>query len=506
MHLSLAQIAERNYRRAPGTCKPIEQAISKLQSFPLIILLVLCAAAGTVCQPPTPFPSPARPSPFFSWATIPLAHHGANTSGLYTPDAIAQLSRYQMVTIEKWYTPCASQHPAQGNSSCDVESKMFQTFHRLKALNPNITNILYLNSMMNFDFYNLNAIIEAREAAGEKLLLRDMYGNLVLLCNDGDFYCAVKFFDHSNAAMRQLWVDAVLNATIYGAVDGVFADHASQTLEPGPDGIATLCNGSPQKCFNFTNTFAAVFNAGHSWIVNYTQDQLSRLPGSGPIIDGPYARYAAPACDYRGLRAAVEAGAAGGAPYVIEASGGPLACTPDESCLANFLCAAEKFTYLSCLSSGATLPPFLPEYGFSLGPPTGPPVEAGGLVTRHFTGPLGITTTRVHLGSGVGTVEWAGHPPSPPPPPPPPLPDVCGKVMVDTAVALDDVAMKVVDSADQCCDLCVQNSACVIWCFHGEAGTQHRQCHLHSKDGVVHPLTGATSAFVNRTFFFGLLP
>ena len=63
--------------------------------------------------------------------------------------------------------------------------RMFVTFARLKALNPSHTNIIYLNSMFNFAFYRLNGIIQAREAAGEQLLLRDMHGTLVQLCNDG---------------------------------------------------------------------------------------------------------------------------------------------------------------------------------------------------------------------------------------------------------------------------------------------------------------------------------
>lgn len=99
-------------------------------------------------QPPTPpYPDPARPAPFWTWDTIPLAYHGANTTGLFSAETVAQLSKYRMVTIEKWYTPCGQPGPggSQSNSSCDVEAKMFQTFHDLKAINPNITNIIYLN-------------------------------------------------------------------------------------------------------------------------------------------------------------------------------------------------------------------------------------------------------------------------------------------------------------------------------------------------------------------------
>ena len=374
--------------------------------------LLLGAALGALGQPPSPpFPSPARPAPTFSWATIPLAFHGANTSGLYDAAAIAQLSRYQMVTLEKWYTPCGSQHPGQSGPDCAVEDKMFATFAQLKAAaardGRNLTTLLYLNTMFDFAFYRLNGIVEAREAAGEHMLLRDEHGTVVRLCNDGAHYCNVAFFDHSLDRVRALWMEAVRNATVAGSVDGVFGDHASQLISPGGGGgaPATLCNGTPRLCYNFSDDFAAAFNAGHAWLVNATQDYLSRLPGAGPVIDGPFGAYNADPCDYASLRARVLAGQAGGAAFVIEASAG--GCAPDESCMANFLCAAEEFTYLACLSSGPVLPPFLPEYARALGAPTGPPVEAGGIVTRSFRSSAGETTARVDLASGKGTIAWA---------------------------------------------------------------------------------------------------
>lgn len=131
--------------------------------------LGLAFAIGALCataQQPSPVPDPNRPLPFWSWDTIPLAYHGANTTGLFSEAAVDQLAKYRMVTIEKWYTPCAQPGPggSQGNASCDVEASMFDTFRALRTLNPNITNILYLNSMMNFDFYHLNGVIQVRAA------------------------------------------------------------------------------------------------------------------------------------------------------------------------------------------------------------------------------------------------------------------------------------------------------------------------------------------------------
>lgn len=49
-----------------------------------------------------------------------------------------------VVTIEKWYTACGGQHPAMAGPDCDVEKAMFATFGEIKAVNPNVTTIMYL--------------------------------------------------------------------------------------------------------------------------------------------------------------------------------------------------------------------------------------------------------------------------------------------------------------------------------------------------------------------------
>ena len=82
---------------------------------------------------------PQKPSPYFSWDVIPTAFHGANKSGVYNDATVGLLAQHQMVTIEKWYTPCASQGPAQGPPSCAVERKIEHALGRVKAINPNVT-------------------------------------------------------------------------------------------------------------------------------------------------------------------------------------------------------------------------------------------------------------------------------------------------------------------------------------------------------------------------------
>jgi hypothetical protein len=256
---------------------------------------------------------PAAPKPYFSWDTIPTAFHGANRSGLYTDEAVRQLSKHQMVTIEKWYTPCASQGPAQGPASCFVEHKIEHVLGRIKVLQPKLTGILYLNSMFNFAFYHLNGLLEEAEAAGQHSFLRDETGKVISLCNDGDMYCNITTFDWTQPHVRDLWMQAITNATATGYVDGIFADHSAQEhiqIGAGTNGQKAnqLCNGVAHKgrtCYNFTDDFKASFNSWHTWATNKSQDLLSKTTG-GPVICGPLAVYGHDMCDFDGLRNAQE--------------------------------------------------------------------------------------------------------------------------------------------------------------------------------------------------------
>lgn len=56
-----------------------------------------------------------------------------------------------MVTIEKWYTPCASQGPTQGPPSCAVEEKIEHVLSRIKAISPKVLvyTLLWQSEMMS---------------------------------------------------------------------------------------------------------------------------------------------------------------------------------------------------------------------------------------------------------------------------------------------------------------------------------------------------------------------
>ena len=383
------------------------------QSYALCAFAVLAVSLGgasaaaprNVTSNLAPVVIPAQPKPFFSWDRIPTAFHGADKSGPYSDDAVAQLAKYyQMVTCEKWYTPCAAKGPAQSGPSCDVEGKMEALFRRVRALNPHTTTMMYLNSMFDFSFYKLHAGMQALEAHGVRAFLRDEHGTVVDLCNDGGQYCGIKTFDWTHPRVRNLWLQAVTDATATGAVTGIFADHAAQEgNQIGSDkqgqGPNQLCNGknSERRCFNFTDAFRDSFNSWHFYMTNKTQDVLSKSTG-GPVMCGPLAQWFRFDCKhghgFTQLRAKQ-------AQYpVVEATHGGV---PDESCLAAFLAAANKYSYLTLM---ADAPKPFPEMDRPLGKPDGPAAESKpGVWQRRFASGTQVTWNE---NTKTGKIAWGG--------------------------------------------------------------------------------------------------
>lgn len=464
-------------------------------------------------------PGPARPSvPEWNTKTIPIAIHAANYTGKYTDEAVAQLARYGMVTIEKWYTPCGSQRPAQAGPECDVEGKMYETFRAIRKINPSTINIIYLNSMFDFAFYTLHGKMQELEDKGKPAFLRDSRGKIVELCNDGNFYCNITTFDHTKDYVRDLWMETLRNATEIGAVSGVFADHGWGTNigKPNPDGTCTLCNGKGdlRSCWNFTKDFSDKFNDAHRLLLNTSQEFLAGLPQGGPTINGPWGVWHTDSCDFDALRETAEDERLS----VVEASkGGCLSSDSQKkgiSCMAAFLSHVRKGMYFSCVdpeeSREGRLPPFYEEYTKELGEPTGPTTQVSpGIWRRTFKAASGnLTVVTYNTTDKSGTIEWAdgkaaGPPkiwpyPSEPIPGPTPGPQ-CGTVMPNTGIANFDV--NVVDNVSDpaaCCDLCVADKKCAKWSWHGEE--KDKACHLHSEEGEVHEGPGGCfSGVVKRS-------
>lgn len=373
--------------------------------------------------PLAPTVIPKAPSPYWSWDRIPTSYHGAVKDRVFNDDEVARLAKYQMVTIEKWYTPCASAGPTQSGPDCAVEKKIEHLISRIRSLNPNITANLYWNSMFDFAFYGFHQGMLDLEKAGVKAFLRDKFGTVVSLCNDGNVYCNITNYDWTVPQVRELWVGAVYNATQTGFIDGIFADHSSNEGvaiggakdDQGPN---QLCNGrdSGRQCFNFTSSFTTSFNSWHLWATNFTQDMLSHSTG-GPVVQGPLASmneagtiHDPSFCDFTSILTAQRTpmGRAGG---VFEARG---PCDPREHCIASYLAAAEPGTYMHCTHNGDDLlnATTFPQMDYPLGPPDGPAVEtpAGSQIwVRKFASGTVVTFDN-STARGTGTkIVWGSQ-------------------------------------------------------------------------------------------------
>jgi len=86
--------------------------------------------------PRAPVMIPQKPVLYWSWDRIPTSFQGAQKDRAFNDAEVQRLAQYQMLTLEKWYTPCASQGPTQGGPSCDVEDKTLQLYALTKAISP----------------------------------------------------------------------------------------------------------------------------------------------------------------------------------------------------------------------------------------------------------------------------------------------------------------------------------------------------------------------------------
>jgi hypothetical protein len=309
--------------------------------------------------PVAPAVIPAPPAPNWSWDTIPLSFHGAVKDREFSDKEIDYLGKFLMYTPEKWYTPCGSQGPTQAGPECAIEAKTERLFGRVRARNPNMTTILYWNTMFDFSFYTAHQRMLDLEAAGTRAFLRDETGEVISLCNDGNVYCNITTFDHTIKAVQELWTATIVNATEVGGVDGAFMDHAYNNPDADPEQPSAprqFCNGggSKRSCWSFSPEFTARFIDGHNWLLNHTQTILAATTG-GPVIGGPQKHpdpdtaAGAVVCPgvwnqpttFQGLREATARGLNGTGPYVIEASrGGACDLATDESKLAGCECAS----------------------------------------------------------------------------------------------------------------------------------------------------------------------
>ena len=190
---------------------------------------------------PSPAPSPLPPStglhgPDPSFRTIPVVSHSfygkKKTEPWPRPPAlIANLSKFRMVVIEKFEGPCwdhcfIHRMPDKCVPSCDVARYQLGTARALKSLNPNISTIIYINSVMLFPMYSYVQQFWG-DGPNEPLLLRDAKtGKIGHIQNDAGLG-NLTVPNWGLPAAVDLMVATVVNLTSgergRGAFDGIFS-------------------------------------------------------------------------------------------------------------------------------------------------------------------------------------------------------------------------------------------------------------------------------------------
>jgi hypothetical protein len=328
--------------------------------------------------------------------TIPAVCHsfyGKKKTEPYPRSAedIATLAKFRMVVIEKFEGPCWDHcfvHPVPSECvpSCNTESYILGTAKSLKAANPSISVILYLNSMLNFPMYDLTG----HYFAEPELLLHDKNGKIGTLQNDAGLgNLTVPDFSNKNA--RDLWLQAIQNATSTGLIDGVFADKAVKNANKDK-----VCN---HGCIDLTHEKALAWKAGHIGMVREGHSQLGNgvmMRKAGSLTEGEtdasvYNEWSNPpnldnVQKTLDMRQQVNG-------YVFAYAGKK--CSTDT--VAAFLMVVDDRVYLQCEH-------WLDEFEKPLGKPNGPATVNDKVWTRRFASGTSATWNSK---TKTGSISWA---------------------------------------------------------------------------------------------------
>eukprot|EP00730_Choanoeca_flexa_P011688 TRINITY_DN27588_c0_g1_i1.p1 TRINITY_DN27588_c0_g1~~TRINITY_DN27588_c0_g1_i1.p1 ORF type:complete len:352 (+),score=63.87 TRINITY_DN27588_c0_g1_i1:51-1106(+) len=328
--------------------------------------------------------------PRFSWDTLPVFYHAANTSGPFSDEAIQLLAKYPMVTIEKFQGTCWQD---KGTPDCHQEEIIINELKRIKAINSNVSTIAYFNSVLDFPFYSMHQVMLEHE----QYMLH--YANGSVFKQHGDHFYG-DAFDWTEPGMVDLFLHTCINATQTGYADGCFADRSVSTIAHG----AVASHGD----------WDAAHLAG--------LQKLSAAIAPGPLV-------ANHAYNETGLSAAMietcTPNAAGFAEYQATVASSKIAqchcggdtglkCTEEDakfnSTVAMFLIGAQPNAYFGCgawLYSGNNITQdvlWMDMYDRPLGAPESDAVKSGDVYTRKFASG---TWAEWNIATGHGQVHWA---------------------------------------------------------------------------------------------------
>ena len=293
----------------------------------------------------------ASPFPAFSWDTVPVFWHAANQSGPLSDSALDFIARFPLATIEKFQ---AQQVSPKGTGA---EAKIVAAAKQIKERNSTVKVLFYLNSIMDWDMYNLHDYCKQNS---RNMWLYDDKGKPVMIRDQTTF-------NVTSSDVRQIWINTVLEANGSGYIDGVFVDRGQVPL-----GFPDLNN----------NSYAA-WSEGHDLHMAEIQQQL----GPNKIVLSNNRDYAsdnarmferffvsdfdknAPYADLLALMHEATY------PHLAEAHGEPCMPAVFNASLTAFLIGAGEYAYYACTSGwdvNSGWMKWYDEYSKPLGAPESP--------------------------------------------------------------------------------------------------------------------------------------
>ena len=110
-----------------------------------LLLLFLCFIDTTLS---------AMHMPSFSWDTPPVFIHMCNATGPFNETSLQFIAKFPMVTIEKGQGINAT--TVMPYASYYAEQKILEACQSIKAVAPDITCILYYNSILDWTMYQMH--------------------------------------------------------------------------------------------------------------------------------------------------------------------------------------------------------------------------------------------------------------------------------------------------------------------------------------------------------------
>lgn len=146
--------------------------------------------------------------PEWSWDNV-RTYVAVRRGDEYSDEQIQTLAKQDIIMLEKM-----NGHETHG---C-VEKGALEAAKRIKALNPNVKVLFYLNAMLHYGGYDANKNFK------EEWALTHGESNEVYKWRN-----VVVSYDHTNVEFRTWWVQRALNMLVHDQIDGIFIDAICKT-------------------------------------------------------------------------------------------------------------------------------------------------------------------------------------------------------------------------------------------------------------------------------------